>query len=1660
MLSARTLAVASIGIIALLGGWRILNAYADFSAVSYPITINEFVSYPSSPGSEWVELYNGSNASVDISGWKIQNLTFSGSTPDGTATTTIPASITIPPHGFYVQNVTGLNNKGDTISLYGTSTPAALVDSVTYGVVAGSTSVITAPPQGESAGREPDGSNHWQIFSAPTPDASNNLPVEDVTQGTYFSTIQAAVDAASSGDTIQVATGTFDGFSVDGKTNLTIQGAGAAETIVAPSALIDTGIPDKFDVDMHSSVFVNDSTDITIQGMTIESTNATPVSSAAVGSGVNNAIVFWNASSGTIADSNITGTYTISGAQTGQGIAIDATTGSHALAVNNVNISGFQKNGIQAIDGNGATSGASDTISLSVTGGSITGAGKTAVIAQNGILVWNRGGGTVTGSVSGTTIKDLEYTPSPVDAGVMAYGSASISSVSNTTFQNSDLYIWNGGTTATDATNGNTFDGVSPASATPTQLAVIENKIGDTISSAAVGGAGPIFILPHTWIATTANQGIQAALNAAASGDTVLVTPGAYTENLTINQPVSLKGPNAGINPNTGTRGPEAALTGQVQEFASDVTVDGLSFTDPSYSGPTIKAIQVYSAGPAISNIAIKNNIFANIADSEAHGSYGLMVQGDVSGVNVSDNAFNNITSAGWAHAMEVTPTCNSASVPQNVTINGNKVGTITGANGDSYAFSADWCDANNITDASQIALHGNQFTGAGIRNLDTKHVLDATNNWWGSATGPNDPTSNDGSIPDTNAGSGTVAQGAVHYADWCNNAACTETVTVDAFINGVAASTSPATAVFPMKSSWTGAPATGSGSYTLSPKGYNSPIAYEAITSPMSFGASYSTQELTSSPVVASDCSTGKPYMLEGYTTGSTFAAAAAATPSLVTPSLANLTTNGNVIVWNEACVPSVTTNAATDVTFSDAMLGGTNGLLAADQESFWVSTSTIDLSSSNIPAGVYSTPVLSGVGANVSFSDPLSVVTTNGITTGGVHANMPAIMPSTTYYYVAWSHVGGKWYHGQQQSFTTASAPKVTTDAATSISASTAKLNGTNGPSVADNTSFWWGTTPIGSLVGSSNPVTEFPHTGWTHDSGLGRVVASGPFDETLSGLSPNTTYYFVAWSYVGGVWYPGVVEQFTTAPLVTEFVTTDTPTGVSATDATLNGTIGAANADGHSFWVSRNAFSTSSPEIPSGVYSTSDFGSIASGTHFSALLSSLVTNAVLSGGVLGAMPSIVAGMTYHVVAWAHVNGVWHAGTEDTFTTGLAAPVITSPVNDSATTTAGLTQVSWTAVPGTGVTYLYQSSLSDAMTSTGAFANPIYTAGSLTAAHIVTAGTQAGIYYIHVMAKDAQGNESAWSPVVKVTVYTVLPTVYSYSYATTTVQAADLAVGSADVVAHPTDWFFWDDTSNNIDDSLGSFVSGPATAPLGNGSAQISVAAGHRTALETVGLAGIPLKEITSLSYSTYRSVGTSDLALSLQFDVNTNGTGTPTPYQGRLVYEPYYTNTVKDNTWQTWNTLTSGADWYFSDAGSKVTTTCAQGSPCTWAQILADFPNIGISGGTYFKAGQWIGSDFTGNVDDFVVAVKSGTDIAQVTYDFEPTTPVLVSATTGTGGGANGILGDLNGDGQVNFLDFALMMAAFGAHGKGLKADLNGDGIVNAADLAILLGNWTGS
>lgn len=116
---------------------------------------------------------------------------------------------------------------------------------------------------------------------------------------------------------------------------------------------------------------------------------------------------------------------------------------------------------------------------------------------------------------------------------------------------------------------------------------------------------------------------------------------------------------------------------------------------------------------------------------------------------------------------------------------------------------------------------------------------------------------------------------------------------------------------------------------------------------------------------------------------------------------------------------------------------------------------------------------------------------------------------------------------------------------------------------------------------------------------------------------------------------------------------YVTTNPASGITSSDATLNGTNESSAADGHSFWVSLASFSTASPTIPAGVYSTPDLGPIGPGTSFTASLSSITTT-----GVPGNLPAVTPGTTYYFAAWTLVGGTWYPGEILTFTTAAETP------------------------------------------------------------------------------------------------------------------------------------------------------------------------------------------------------------------------------------------------------------------------------------------------------------------------------------------------------------------------------------------------------------------
>jgi hypothetical protein len=199
---------------------------------------------------------------------------------------------------------------------------------------------------------------------------------------------------------------------------------------------------------------------------------------------------------------------------------------------------------------------------------------------------------------------------------------------------------------------------------------------------------------------------------------------------------------------------------------------------------------------------------------------------------------------------------------------------------------------------------------------------------------------------------------------------------------------------------------------------------------------------------------------------------------------------------------------------------------------------------------------------------------------------------------------------------------------------------------------------------------------------------------------------------------------------------------------------------------------------------------------------------------------------------------------------------------------------------------------------------------------------------------------------------------------------------------------WGFMQETATGS----GSIVSGPGGAgSLGAGSANLLVDSTGGVIIGKAAYLGTELSDITKLTYSTFRTSGGPALAVALQLNFDSDLTDTNTSWQGRLVYEPYHTQTVNTGVWQSWDTLNDAAgsgtgNWWFSNGTHATTSGCSMATPCTWAEVKTAFPNGGIHntlGAVILKAGGGWSGGFDGNVDNLTVGVL-GTD---TTYDFDP-------------------------------------------------------------------------
>jgi hypothetical protein len=239
---------------------------------------------------------------------------------------------------------------------------------------------------------------------------------------------------------------------------------------------------------------------------------------------------------------------------------------------------------------------------------------------------------------------------------------------------------------------------------------------------------------------------------------------------------------------------------------------------------------------------------------------------------------------------------------------------------------------------------------------------------------------------------------------------------------------------------------------------------------------------------------------------------------------------------------------------------------------------------------------------------------------------------------------------------------------------------------------------------------------------------------------------------------------------------------------------------------------------------------------------------------------------------------------------------------------------------------------------------------------------------------------------------------------------------VSNADpVVVSPANMHNWTlnsfDGNGNIVNSgpyygIAAMVTGPATPPLGVGSAELATPTGAGdggAAIATESYDGTLLTSITALSYSSYDVTNNGQQFPYLAISINTGSidnagdSGATVNTTDTLFFEPPYQQTTTGNptlpnqatptlhTWQTWNAFVGG---YWDNNNIAGTGTGVM--PLSTFETdypLATIENGGLAGlgGIALQVGfASSGDTYQGYVDNVTIGVAG----VNTTYDFEPT------------------------------------------------------------------------
>ncbi len=134
---------------------------------------------------------------------------------------------------------------------------------------------------------------------------------------------------------------------------------------------------------------------------------------------------------------------------------------------------------------------------------------------------------------------------------------------------------------------------------------------------------------------------IQAAVNAASNGNTIQVAAGTYAENVTVDKPLTILGPNANVDPCSGTRVAEAIVvpSGTAAVPAGATAVETGEIFHVAASGVTIKGFTIDGNNTTVTS-GVTNTTGADMDAAEGVTIY----ENNISNLTVSNNIFQNLS--------------------------------------------------------------------------------------------------------------------------------------------------------------------------------------------------------------------------------------------------------------------------------------------------------------------------------------------------------------------------------------------------------------------------------------------------------------------------------------------------------------------------------------------------------------------------------------------------------------------------------------------------------------------------------------------------------------------------------------------------------------------------------------------------------------------------------------------------------------------------------------------------------------------------------------------------------------------------------------------------------------------------------------------------------